>query len=44
MASPDPDSDLAIDTYDAIWQRNEQLGFEKLTEPERVIFCAWQFV
>ena len=44
MASVDPDYDLVIDTYTAIWPRFEKLGFDTLTEPERVIFCTWQFV
>jgi hypothetical protein len=44
MASVDPDYDLAIETYSAIWTRYEQLGFDKLTEQERTIFCTWQFV
>ena len=44
MGSVDPDYDLAIETYTAIWPRYEKLGFENLTEQERTIFCTWQFV
>jgi hypothetical protein len=44
MASVDPDYDLVIETYSAIWPRYEKLGFEKLTEQEQTIFCTWQFV
>lgn len=44
MASVDPDYDLAIATFSAIWPRYEKLGFENLTEQERTIFCTWQFV
>jgi len=44
MASVDPDYDLAIETYSAIWPRYQQLGFDCLTEQERTIFCTWQFV
>lgn len=44
MASVDPDYDLAIETFSAIWPRYENLGFENLTEQERTIFCTWQFV
>lgn len=44
MASVDPEYDLVIQTFSAICPRYEKLGFEQLAEPERVIFCTWQFV
>ena len=44
MTSIDPDYDLVINMYTAIWQRFEKVGFDELAEPERVIFCTWQFV
>jgi hypothetical protein len=44
MASVDPDYDLAIETYSAVWPRYEKFGFDNLTEHERTIFCTWQFV
>jgi hypothetical protein len=40
----DPDYDLVILTFTDIWPQYEALGFDKLTELERVIFCTWQFV
>jgi hypothetical protein len=40
---PDP-HDLAINTFTHIWYcRYEKVGFEKMTEPEKVIFSVWQF-
>jgi hypothetical protein len=44
MASVDPDYDLAIETYSAIWPRYKKFGFENLIDQERTIFCTWQFV
>ena len=41
---PDGDYDLVIETFTDICQRYEKFGFDNLTEPERVIFCTWQFV
>lgn len=38
------DYDLAIRAFGAAWNRFERSGMESLTEPERVIFCTWQFV
>jgi len=40
----DPDYDSVINAFSRIWRRHEKLGFENLTEPEKVIFCTWQFV
>jgi hypothetical protein len=40
----DPDYDLVIETYSALWPRFAQFGFSGLTEPERVLLCTWQFV
>jgi uncharacterized protein DUF4375 len=36
--------DGVIGVFTAIWSRFEKVGFSELTEPEKVIFCAWQFV
>jgi hypothetical protein len=44
VASLDPDYDLAIGTYTAIWPRYERAGLDALTRPERAVFLAWQFV
>jgi hypothetical protein len=44
MNGSDPGYDLAIGTYSAICPRYEKLGFKKLTEQERTLFCTWQFV
>jgi hypothetical protein len=44
MASVDPDYDLVIETYSALWPRFAKFGFGRLTEPECVILCTWQFV
>lgn len=44
MASLDPDYDLVIGTYTAIWQRYERAGLGGLTGAERSVFLAWQFV
>jgi len=39
-----PDYDLVIDTYTQTRPRYQGVDFDKLTEPERVLFCTWQFV
>ena len=36
--------DGVVGVFTAICRRIEQVGFSTLTEPEKVIFCAWQFV
>src|SRR5262245_5277895 len=44
LASIDPDYDLVIGTYTAIWPQYERAGLGSLTRAERVVFLAWQFV
>ena len=44
MASVDPDYDLVVEAYSAIWPRYERHGFAGLNDQERTIFCTWQFV
>ena len=44
MASIDPDYDLAINTYTAIWPRYERVGLDGLTPQECAVFLTWQFV
>jgi hypothetical protein len=44
LASLDPDFDLAIGTYTAIWPRYERAGLGGLTGPERAVFLVWQLV
>lgn len=36
--------DGVIGVFTSIWSRFEKVGFSGLTEPEKVIFCTWQFV
>jgi hypothetical protein len=44
VASTDPDYDLSIGTYTAIWPRYERDGLNGLTRSERAVFLAWPFV
>jgi hypothetical protein len=44
VASLDPDYDLAIGMYTAIWPRYELAGLDGLSRREQAVFLAWQFV
>ena len=44
LSSLDPDYDLVIGTYTAIWPRYEQEGVSGLRGAERAVILAWQFV
>jgi hypothetical protein len=44
VASLDPDYELSVRTYTAIWRRYERAGLDGLTPPARAVFLAWQFV
>jgi hypothetical protein len=44
MSSIDPDYDLVIETFTAIWPRVTKSGFQQLSDAEKVILCTWRFV